>query len=74
MRVIRSIGVTFVVVGSRSVPGGWKCTRLGAGSCVRVGCRRQRDGAAPYSRRNARVKPSCESKPASIATSSTGGR
>ena len=38
MRVIRSIGVTFRVVGSRRLPGGWKCTPLGPSIWVRVGC------------------------------------
>lgn len=38
MRVMRSIGVTFREVGSRRLPGGWKCTPDGPSIWVRVGC------------------------------------
>ena len=58
MRVNRSMPVTFLSAGTRRPPGGLKCTWLGAVEPEARRCRRQRDGARPKARANARVNAS----------------
>jgi hypothetical protein len=41
------MAVTFVLAGSRRLPGGWKCTPFGALSWNRRGADRQADGGLP---------------------------
>ena len=52
--------VTLSRAGSRRLPGGWKCTSLGAGIWMWPGFSRQAAGGAPYACVNARVNASCE--------------